>query len=658
LRTQRFTATVTGTSNTAVIWRVNGVQGGNATFGTIDSTGLYTAPATVPASTVTVTASSQLYPTKFGAATVRVVAVRVTVAPASVELPAGKTQQFTATVTGPSNTSVTWSVAGILGGNSTVGTISSSGLYTAPATVSASTTVTIAATSVADSSAFGTASVRIVLVQVSVSPASVELVTGASQQFTATVTGSTDTSVIWSVNGVAGGNATVGTISNSGVYTAPATVPSTPVLVRATSVADSTKSATASVTIASVEVSISPPGATLLVRASQQFTAGVTGATNTAVNWTVNGIAGGNATIGTVSTSGLYTAPAAVPSPSTVSVRATSVADSTKSAAASVTIILNPLSITTATLPLGVVNTSYSAILSASGGAPPYTWSLIAGSLPAGLSLSSNSITGAPTAGGSTTFTLRVADSAGSSATATFTINISSFPPTVQLGYALPNNLTPAQQQPIQLTLMNSYPFAASVEMTLSFTPNAINSADDPNVMFTSGGRSITFPIPPNSPLSTITVPNAQVQTGTVAGTIVLTAVARLASADVQPITLPPYQITIDQLAPTLMNDVRMIRKPYGFDVEVTGFSNTREISQATFRFTARDGGNVQGLEFTVPLSSESNAWYQSPPSAALGSSFHYVQAFVVWGDVANIQSVSVTLSNTRGNSGSRTGGF
>src|SRR5439155_16038186 len=60
--TQQFTATVRNTSNTAVTWQVNGVTGGNATVGTISSSGLYTAPAS-PA-TVTVTAVSQADTTK------------------------------------------------------------------------------------------------------------------------------------------------------------------------------------------------------------------------------------------------------------------------------------------------------------------------------------------------------------------------------------------------------------------------------------------------------------------------------------------------------------------------------------------------------------------------------------------------------------------
>lgn len=55
----QFAATVTGTSNTAVNWQVNGVAGGNATVGTIDSTGLYIAPGTIPNETISVTAVAQ-----------------------------------------------------------------------------------------------------------------------------------------------------------------------------------------------------------------------------------------------------------------------------------------------------------------------------------------------------------------------------------------------------------------------------------------------------------------------------------------------------------------------------------------------------------------------------------------------------------------------
>jgi len=93
-------------------------------------------------------------------------------------------------------------------------------------------------------------------------------------------------------------------------------------------------------TIASSEVAVSvdPPAVSLSVSQTQQFTATVTSTSNKNVTWDVNGVAGGTATVGTISSSGLYTAPAHVPSPAQVSVNATSMADPTKSDSANVTI--------------------------------------------------------------------------------------------------------------------------------------------------------------------------------------------------------------------------------------------------------------------------------------------------------------------------------
>jgi len=93
-------------------------------------------------------------------------------------------------------------------------------------------------------------------------------------------------------------------------------------------------------TIASSEVAVSvdPPAVSLSVSQTQQFTATVTSTSNKNVTWDVNGVAGGTATVGTISSSGLYTAPAQVPSPAEVTINATSMADPTKSDSANVTI--------------------------------------------------------------------------------------------------------------------------------------------------------------------------------------------------------------------------------------------------------------------------------------------------------------------------------
>ncbi|SRR5579872_384571 len=86
-------------------------------------------------------------------------------------------------------------------------------------------------------------------VTITISPTSATVATGAQQQFTATVTGTTNTGVSWQVNGTAGGDSTDGTISNAGLYLAPSSVPSGKVMVTAVSQADTTESASASITI-------------------------------------------------------------------------------------------------------------------------------------------------------------------------------------------------------------------------------------------------------------------------------------------------------------------------------------------------------------------------------------------------------------------------
>jgi hypothetical protein len=128
--------------------------------------------------------------------------------------------------------------------------------------------------------------------------------------------------------------ATGGTISSSGLYTAGAITGS--FTVKATSVQDATRSASAAITITPpqpVSVSVSPSGATVFTGGTQQFTATVNNATNTAVTWTATG--------GTISSSGLFTAGAAT---GTFTVTATSVQDSTKSGNASLAVVLQTTS--------------------------------------------------------------------------------------------------------------------------------------------------------------------------------------------------------------------------------------------------------------------------------------------------------------------------
>src|SRR5215468_3190471 len=114
----------------------------------------------------------------------------VTVTPASATVSPGATKQFIASVTGTTNTAVTWQVNGMSGGNATVGTISATGLYTAPSSIPNPATVTVAAVSAANSADSGSASVTVgqqVSGTVAVTPNPSSVAVFATQQFTATV---------------------------------------------------------------------------------------------------------------------------------------------------------------------------------------------------------------------------------------------------------------------------------------------------------------------------------------------------------------------------------------------------------------------------------------------------------------------------------------
>jgi serine protease len=98
-------------------------------------------------------------------------------------------------------------------------------------------------------------------IEVSVSPATSSVQTGATRTFTATVANAADSLITWQVDGVVGGNATVGTISVAGVYTAPATVP-TPSVVTITAVSNQDPTSSDSATVSIIAAAPPAPAAT------------------------------------------------------------------------------------------------------------------------------------------------------------------------------------------------------------------------------------------------------------------------------------------------------------------------------------------------------------------------------------------------------------
>jgi hypothetical protein len=256
-------------------------------------------------------------------------AISVTVSPSSAFLHAGHSQAFTATVTGAPST-VTWSVNGIPGGDAVVGWIDSNGNYLAPSVVSGSQTVTVRATSTASPASAGQASVTI-LPQPAVSSLSPSPVTAGS--FTLTVTGSgfLEGSVVW-FNGSALATGFVSSNELQAIGYAPLSLPSVPVVVHTP---DGEASRVAYVDVravrpAAVSIASWPAAAAVRVGDTVQFSAVVQNGSSGAVIWTVDGVAGGNVKVGTITASGLYRAPASAPDPAVVMVTAIAMADPTR----------------------------------------------------------------------------------------------------------------------------------------------------------------------------------------------------------------------------------------------------------------------------------------------------------------------------------------
>ena len=167
--------------------------------------------------------------------------VTVSLSPDVAKLASGQTTRLSAVVVDAANSAVTWSLS-----PAGVGSISSSGLYTAPSTIATPQSVKVTAVSQADVTAYSSATITLVpSINVTVSPATQALNNGQSTLFTATVGNAEDSSVTW--------GARLGSITPEGLYTAPSNTGSSTLTdtITATSILDPTKSATAAVTVSS-----------------------------------------------------------------------------------------------------------------------------------------------------------------------------------------------------------------------------------------------------------------------------------------------------------------------------------------------------------------------------------------------------------------------
>ncbi len=317
---QQFTATVAGTSNTAVTWSMS------PSLGTLTANGLYTAPVVSSSQTVTITATSVADPTKSANAAVTLTPVVTTGTAAFVGL----------------DTTIQGNWKGVYGGdghniiNDTVAYPSY--VTVTPAGVNA-TTWASSSTDVRALLKAASSTDRIAATWYTSSSFLIDMVFNDGLQHQLAIycldwdtTSRAERIDILDANGVVLNTQNVSNFHN-GQYLVWQL--SGHVQVRVTNLGNSNAVISGlffDSGTPTVAVSVSPASATLTANGQQQFTAAVRGTNNTAVTWSMN------PSVGTLTTSGLYTAPATISSAQTITITATSVADTSKSANATVTL--------------------------------------------------------------------------------------------------------------------------------------------------------------------------------------------------------------------------------------------------------------------------------------------------------------------------------
>lgn len=296
-------------------------------------------------------------------------------------------------------------------------------------------------------------------------------------------------------------------------------------------------------------------------------------------------------------------------------------------------------------LPAATAGTAYSYTLQAAGGATPYRWSVLSGSLPPGLTLNTLSglISGTPTAVGEHSFTIRLTDANNGTDSQAFTLTVTvTGAPGLRLT-GVPQSAPSLEQYPISLTLDRAFPVNLGGRLALSFTADASAPADDPAIQFSTGGRTVDFTVPANT--TQVPLPSGlALQTGSIAGTITITALIGPGTSMAQG---GSWAVAVARTAPVIRS-VRLAKTGAGFEVWITGYSNSRDLGTATFTF--QQGSSSLGTASAqVDLTRSARDWYTDSGSRVFGSQFTIIQPFTVNGNQDAVAGVTVTLTNSQG---------
>jgi hypothetical protein len=240
-----------------------------------------------------------------------------------------------------------------------------------------------------------------------------------------------------------------------------------------------------------------------------------------------------------------------------------------------------------------------------------------------------------------------------------FSLSGTGMQPAALPAYRLTTSTTtpqPAEQATVGLTLSSAYPLAVQGTLTLSFLSDVFT--DDPAIQFASGGRTVKFIIPANSTQALFNTVSSTIplQTGTTAGTIVLTPIFSLQGGyDLTPPAPATMTLTIPRSAPRLLSGVITNQTINTFSVALTGYSTTRSLKQLEIQVAAKAGENVATSRLTLDVTSAAAAWFQGATSQEAGGGFQLSIPFALQNGnatddlVRRLQSLTITASNETG---------
>lgn len=222
----------------------------------------------------------------------------------------------------------------------------------------------------------------------------------------------------------------------------------------------------------------------------------------------------------------------------------------------------------------------------------------------------------------------------------------------------------PLQQPAVGLILNTPYPAAISGTLNLAF--NSDSFAVDPALQFITGGRSVTFTIPANCTRAIFSNNATQIrlQTGTVAGAIVLSPAFSLSTTglNLTPSVPPSLTLTVPARPPSILNAEVTGGSQLTSNVItlfVTGMATNRSLTRMNLQFTPKSDTQVSvgGSQFALDISTTATLWYRSPNSQSFGSLFTATIPVTLQGlplamrpsDV--LESVTITLVNELGTS-------